>query len=234
MRNSHPQWTRIATALILAIVIGQIAVAAYAIERDDSELEPEVPIIPEVAIAGPLDLEGAAALGLAIAREWRSDAVLVNAGMQVDWPDDMVNRVPTELPRGGWALLRYLSGNDILALRIDRGSGVVVETELQTLTDSDAALLASQAIDFQRASTSSTTAILATEAAYGQRYRAACPERRRATWISVLADGNAGDPAWFVRYRDNGDPERTTLSVRINWATGDIFDGVNTNPTCAD
>ena len=234
MRARQTQWRRIATALVLALVIGQIAVAAYAIAGDNTESEPDVPIIPEVEISEPLDLERAATLGLDIARQWRGDAVLVNAGMQVDWPEDMVNSVPTELPRGGWALLRYLSGTDILALRIDRGSGVVVETELQSLSENDAAELAAQAIDFQQASTNSTTAILATEAAYGQRYRAACPERRRSTWVSVLANGAAGQSSWYVRYRDNGDPERTTLSVRVDWATGDIFDNVNMNPTCAN
>jgi hypothetical protein len=230
----HPHWSRIAAALILVIIVGQIGVAAFVIASEDDESEPDAPVIPSVEISSPLDLEAAASLGIEVARKWRSNAVLINAGMQVDWPADMVDSVPTELPRGGWALLRYLSGDDILTLRIDRGSGVVVETELLTLSGSDAATLASQAIDFQLASTNSTTAILATEAAYGRQYRAACPERRRSTWVSVVTDTDSGQPAWFVRYRDNGDPDRTSLSVRIDWAAGDIFDAVNSNPTCAN
>ena len=234
MSSRRARGTRIAIAFVLAVIVAQLGIAAYAIATDDSATEPDAPIVPAAEISEPLDLEAAAALGQDIARDWRSDAVLVNAGMQVDWPDEMVGSLPTELPRGGWAILRYLSGSHLLTLRVDRGSGVVVETEVVQLTGPDAARLAARAIDFARASTNSTTAILATEAAYGQRYRAACPERRRATWISVLTDESTGEPVWFVRYRDNDVPDQTTLSVRIDWASGNIYDEVNLDPNCSE
>jgi hypothetical protein len=223
---------RIALALVLLVIVAQIGIAAYAIATDTSEAEPDVPIVPATGITSPLDLEAAAVLGLDIARDWRSDAILVNAGMQVDWPDDSIEQLPAELPRGGWAILRYLSGGDMLTLRVDRGSGVVVETELLRLAEEDAAHLAAHAIDFVRASTNSATAVLAAEAAYGQRYRAACPERRRESWVGVITDESGGRPAWFVRYQDNGQRETTTLSVRIDWASGDVYDVVDLDPNC--
>jgi len=223
---------RIATALVMAVIIAQIGIAAYAIATDDPETEPDVPIVPAAGITVPLDLETVATLGLEIAREWRIDPILVNAGMQVDWPDESIEQLPAELPPGGWAILRYLSGNDMLTLRVDRGSGVVVETEVLRLAEEDAAHLAAHAIDFRRASTNSATAVLAAEAAYGQRYRAACPDRRRQSWIGVIADASRGRPAWFVRYQDNDRRETITLSVRIDWASGDIYDEVIVDPDC--
>jgi len=234
MNHRRPHWPRMAVAAIVAIIVAQVGIAAYAVASNTTEQEPNVPIVPSQPIDAVLDLEQAAALGLEIARQWRSDSVLVDAGMQVDWPDESIADVPSELPRGGWALLRYLSGHEMLTLRVDRGSGVVVETELIRLSAADAAQLAARALDFQQASTTSSTAILATEAAYGLTYRAACPDRRRATWISAETDGSSGQRSWYVAYRDNDDRERITLSVRIDWASGDIFDGVNLNPNCAD
>ena len=230
----RPHGARIGAAIIGAVIVAQIAIAAIAIARDDAEVGPVAPIIPTAEITEPLALEAAAALGTEVAREWRNDAVLVRAGMQIDWPDDMVDELPTELPQGGWAILGLLSGNDLLTLRMDRGSGVVVETELQRLSDADAAHLASHAIDFEQASSNSTTAILASEIAYGQSHRAACPERRRATWISVIHDEDSGESSWFVRYRDNANPETITLSMQIDWTTGAMVDVVNTDPDCAE
>ena len=218
----------------MVLILAQVGIAAYAIGSDDTTGEPDAPIFPTTEITEPLNLEAASALGLAVAREWRPDAILVNAGMQVDWSDESADQLATELPRGGWALLRYLSGRDVLTLRIDRGSGVVVETEVLRLSEDDAANLALQAIDYERASTNSTTAILATEAAYGQHHRLACPERRRATWISVHSDEFSGERVWFVRYRDAARPNEITLSVLIDWRNGSIYDLVNPNSNCLD
>ena len=223
---------RFGIAIVAAIIVAQVAITAYAVATSSAGTDLNTPIMPDVEITEPLGLEAAATLGLEIARDWRADAALVNAGMQVDWPDDSIARPPTELPRGGWAILRFVSGQDMLTLRVDRGSGVVVETELMELSPGDAELLITHEIDFERASTASTTAILATEMAYGQSYRSACPDRRRATWISVLTGYDTGQTAWFIRYRDNDMPDRITLSVQIDWESGEIRDVLNLDPNC--
>src|SRR5687768_7222686 len=110
MSKRRPHWARTGIAIVAAIIVAQVAISAYAVATGNSEAEPDTPIVPGVEITEALDLEGAAALGLGIARDWRADAVLVNAGMQVDWPDDSIGRLPTELPQGGWAILRFVSG----------------------------------------------------------------------------------------------------------------------------
>jgi hypothetical protein len=155
--------------------------------------------------------------------------------MQYDWPREALPEPPAELPRGGWIFFAFLAGDDLLTLRVDRGSGVIVDTRIVPLGDRARAGYVANAVDLDDASARSGTAAQAAETAYGAEFRAACPDQRYQSWLAARIYAERGEIVWHVEYESvNADGEPVTpLTLDVSWETGDLQNVANADEPCA-
>ena len=216
--------------LIILIQVGLLGVGY--VRADDSEHLP-TPIHPTVDPELPLDLEGIWTFSNGVATEWRADAQLVGASMQIDWPHEADDRPLSELAHGGWIFMAFLSQDDLLTMRIDRGSGTVVETRLTNLDNKARDAYAEHPIDLNAATTRSGTAAQAAEAAYGLEFRNACRSQRFMSWLNVEQDANSRTLHWHIEYEARADEPQPSMVLDIDWQTGEIRNVENATTPCA-
>jgi hypothetical protein len=224
---------RLIWAVCSAVIVTQAILLGFGLTRASPADRLQTPISPPDEIAIPLDLEGIVPFANSVAAGWRSDSELVRANMQLDWPRDRPDANQSALPRGGWIMLAYVGGNELLTMRIDRGSGTIVEARLSDLDETTRASYANAVLDLSTATTTSATAMQAAEAAYGHEFRTECPDLRYTSWLSTSRDAVTGARAWHIEYEQRVDGDTSSISMDIDWAWGAVQDVVNDVPPCA-
>jgi hypothetical protein len=67
---------------------------------------------------------------------------------------------------------------------------------------------------------SEETAVLASEIDRGTIYRAACPEKRNQSMVSITRDPASDQPIWNVSYSENGRNSSGSMLIAVNASTG--------------
>jgi len=220
--------------ILLAIIIAQVILAATGFASADSQTS-----LTDIArrpddLGNGLTLETIQPYAQSVAADWHGDAVLVMATMQIDWPDGFDPIAEGNLPPGGWLLLGYTSGNELLTMRIDRGSGTIVQTAIVGLSNTERDSYRSHVIDFSQASTTSENAAMAFEIAYGTAFRAECEGRRPQSWLVAGASPTSGAMAWLISYVNRSDDSPPDyMTGEIDWATGSIGQVSGQDAACA-
>lgn len=213
------------------IVLLQVSLLGYGLARADNATQLRTPIRPTTDVTLPLALETIMPFAGGVAADWRADSRLVGASMQIDWPHERGTQAALDLPPGGWIFLAFLSENDLLTMRIDRASGVIVQTSLISLGDRARSGYADRAIDLVESTTSSSTAALAAETAHGTAFRNACPDQRFLSWLTARksADGRVD---WHIEYPSVADEPQPPLEMDIDWQSGQIQNVANASAPC--
>jgi hypothetical protein len=219
-------------AIALAIVLIQAILLGYGLTRASSPATPDTPISPSSPLEVPLDIEGVLPFASETASEWRQGARLARASLQIDWPRDVAAET-SDLPTGGWIVLSFLSDDEMLTMRIDRGSGTIVETRVVDVPEDDLDTFANSVIDLSAASTRSGTAMRAAFEAYGREYRVMCPDRRFVSWLTVRRDPVSGSTYWTIEFEDHSEEEPAPLRLDVDWQTGDVLNVENAGAACS-
>jgi hypothetical protein len=223
---------RIGWILASAIILIQAVMLGYGLTRASSPQRLETPISPGTELDLPLDLEGVLPFAAEQASRWDESATLVRASMQIDWP----NQVEAEsgaLPIGGWIVLSWLGSNELLTMRLDRGSGTIVETLIVDVSEDSRDAFAESALDLSFASTRSGTAIRAADEAYGRDYRSMCPDQRFTSWLTVMRDVAGGASSWHIEFEDHSKEKPAPLRLEVDWDSGDIRNVKNERAACS-
>jgi len=223
---------RIGLIICVAIVLIQLGLIGYSATRASTPIRLRAPLQPTTQPPMPLDLEGIWPFASKVATDWHADASLVRASMQIDWPGDAGTVPAGQLPTGGWIFLTFLSSDGLLTMRIDRGSGVIVDTETLDIDSKFRDAFSTTPIDFAAAKTSSGTAASAAEVAYGATFRSACPDRRHTSWIAVRVDPATGALSWHVEYESRGDQPQPAMTMDVDWKSADIQNVENATEPC--
>jgi hypothetical protein len=220
--------------VVLALLLAsQLLLVGY----DVVSSEPNTDIVTSLQdvpqLTGTIAIEQVLPQATDVALAWRSDAVLVRAMMQVDWPQDGSVTPVGELPPGGWVLLGFLSGQDLLTMRIERGGGLIVQQAVTPLGKEEAAAYLANQADLTQAKQSSADAAIAFDIANGRAFRDACPERRGQSFIQSQRSPISGEWTWTVTYmnRRQNDPTEY-MSGEMNWVTGTIANLQNEDAPC--
>ena len=205
----------IAIVMILALIAGQVGFAVKASFNDGpathlSDVAPR----PREMTPGQ-SLETIAPYADSVAQSWDSAAKLVEASMQIDWPDGYDPVAEGTLPIGGWLLLGYATEKNLLTMRIDRGSGTIVETAIVPLTPDLATSYLSHVISYAPGGRTSTMAMLAFEIAYGTAFRNDCSFRRPQSWV-IPSTGPDDSSVWRISYVNRHDDQPA------DYLTGDL------------
>ena len=221
------------------LLLGLVGVAVWFWLRI---LEPDTPspaVARGVVDALPAAIDSAYPTALDRARTWRSDARLLSASQQIDWPlGDPPPGPVTHLPAGGWLTYVFVSNWEhpldawdavSLAITIERSGGTLILDEPLTWPDPPA----SPPPLLDTYPTTSTAAVLAAEHAGGTDFRRACPAVRHTTRVGLITDPTG--PAWLVTYRDDrshptGDPN--DLEFRIDTQTSQILSSTDRSTPC--
>lgn len=202
-------------------------------ETSDSAVQIDPDFTPPDGLEFPLYLEEYDPIAKEIALAWNPEAQLVAANMQLDWPQTPSDQWSDEMPRGGWFLLTYVAGSEMLSLRIDRGSGELKESNVISITAEQASTYLSMIIDYSQASTTSETVAIAGEAAYGRAFRAQCPENRPQSWYTVARSGVTGGMIWRIDYVNRRpDLPQDLMSIDVDWASGELENIQNLELPC--
>lgn len=227
---------RAATVLVALIVVAQIALIGYARANKETDTRPIPPIPPTTEPLFPLAFEGIVDFATEQAQTWKPDAVLVQSNLQVDWP-----REPQEdpdpigqIPRGGWIMFAYVSGEEMLTMRMDRGSGTIVETRVVGLDHASLDYYLANPINYDDAAVASLTAMTNFEAQIGYDWRMECMDRRFVSWATVWTDSVTGERFWLIEYEEVEGGPGSNLSVRISWVTGLADEIVNAGRPCSE
>jgi len=224
---------RVGLLVCAAIVVIQLGLLGYAVSRASTPTRLASPIRPTTEPQFPLDLEGIWPFASNVATGWKSDAALVRANMQLDWPGEAGNPPAGQLPIGGWIFMTFLSSDGLLTMRIDRGSGVIVDTEILDIDSRFRDAFPATPIDFSLAKTSSGTAASAAEVAHGTEFRSACPDQRHTSWLAVQTDSSTGATAWHIEYESRGEQPQPSMTLDVDWITADIRNVENATEPCA-
>jgi hypothetical protein len=223
---------RVGLIICVAIILIQLGLLGYAATRASSQSLVQAPIRPTTQPPVPLDLEEIWPFASSVATNWRSDASLVRASMQMDWPGEAGSPPAGQLPIGGWIFMTFLSSDGLMTMRIDRGSGVIVDTEVLDIDAKFRDAFSTTPIDFSAAKTSSGTAASAAEVAYGSTFRSACPDLRHTSWIAVQVDPATGATSWHIEYESRGDQPQPSMTMDVDWQTADIRNVENATEPC--
>ena len=226
--NNRSVW-----ALCSAIIVLQAALLGYGLTRASPTDHLQTPISPPSDLAMPLEIETVLPFAQSVAKTWRSEAKLVRANLQIDWPHEPTAARKSDLPAGGWIMLAFVGGDKMLTMRLDRGSGIIVEGRISTLDAKTQSSYGASPLDLASASTTSGTAMQAVEAAYGNSFRTACPDQRFTSWIFSAVDPATGARSWHAEYEQRSDSPQPSMSVDIAWATGDLSNVKNATQPCA-
>jgi hypothetical protein len=219
-------------AIASAIVLIQAVLLGFGLTRASSTDRLETPITPPTPLELPLDIEGVLPFASDTASDWHAGARLARASLQIDWPRD-VAADSGNLPVGGWIVLSFLSDDEMLTMRIDRGSGTIVETRVVDVPEDELEAFANSAIDLNAASTRSGTAMRAALEAYGREYRAICPDRRFVSWLTVRRDPVSASTYWHIELEDHSEEEPAPLRLDVDWKTGEVLNVENAAAACS-
>ncbi len=225
---------RAGTAVIVALILAQIALAGYAFASGEEDTRPIPPITPAEEPLFPLAFEAIQGFATNEARSWREDAVLVQSNLQVDWHREDVGDPIGQVPRGGWIMFAFVSEDDMLTMRLDRGSGTIVETRVVSLDDASLERYLSNPVDYSQARVASLTAMTAVEAAYGNAWRSKCYDRRYISWVTIRTDAETGERFWHIEYEEREGELGTNLTADVSWQSGEIMNVRNQNLPCSE
>jgi hypothetical protein len=225
---------RAGTAVIVALILAQVALAGYAFATGEEDTRPIPPITPQDEPLFPLAFEAILPFVDEQAKAWREDAVLVQSNLQVDWHREDVGDPVGQVPRGGWIMFAYVSGDDLLTLRLDRGSGTIVETRVVLLDEDSIHRYLRNPVDYGQARVASLTAMTAVEAAYGNQYRSKCYDRRHVSWATILTDEDTGERFWHIEYEEREADLGTNMTADVSWQTGEIVNVTHEDLPCSE
>lgn len=227
---------RAATIGILLIIVAQVALIGYSVASGADDTRPKPPIRPTSEPLFPLAFEGIYQFASEQARTWKDDAVLVQSNLQVDWPREPQDDPDPlgQVPRGGWIMFAYVSGDEMLTIRMDRGSGTIVETRVVTLDEDSRVRYLANPVDYSQAKVASLTAMTAVEATYGNAFRTKCMDRRYVSWVTIRTDDTSGERYWRIEYEEQEAGVGSNFSVDISWATGEMENVVNADRPCSE
>ena len=212
--------------LLLALLAGQVGLAAYLAFPAEGVDEPSMPVRPATPPPEALTIETAVPLADPVARAWREDAVLISAMMRVEWEREPAPP-PAEVPDNGLIMLVYAAGDHALSLLIDRPSGVIFEAVVEGWSGG-----LTKALPLGSIQRSSTVALFAAEVGYGTTYRSGCPEFRHETSVHLVSTEGAANPAWRVIYRDERYRDQPDIVVSVDVVTGNVIAGQAINLVC--
>lgn len=221
---------------VLLIIVVQMALIGYSVASGEDDGRPKPPIRPTTEPLFPLAFEGIYEFADEQARTWKDDAVLVQSNLQVDWPREPQDEPAPlgQIPRGGWIMFAYVSGEEMLTIRMDRGSGTIVETRVVTLDADSRARYLANPIDYGQSKVASLTAMTAVEATYGNTFRTQCMDRRYVSWVTIRTDDATGERFWRIEYEEQDGGIDSSLSVDISWQTGEMQNVVNADRPCSE
>jgi len=234
--SSRPRLVR-ACLVLLAVQILLVGAFVVVTQRQANAI-PSAPNPDDWNLPVPdqgLTIETGIARADEVARSWRQDAQLAFVSMQVDWSPDAPPAVVTSVPPFGWLRFIYVSPIDggesehaALGMLFERVSGALVQTGVTSWDAGmpDRALMDGVVVSDQ-------TAVLAAEISGGTIYRAACPDRRSQTGVSLSADAISGQPTWNLVYRERGAGGEATKRVTVNAVDGTVTDVRRGAITCS-
>lgn len=220
--NGPVRW--LLALLALQVVLALVAIGVSRSEAASLPPPPDVDAIELPTPAMALTVLSGVARADPIALDWSPDARLSFAALQVDWPTSPPPDVVSSVSPFGWLRLVYVApvgGSPeryaALSLLFERVSGALIEARVspwhvgmprrELLVD---------------VSTTDDTAVLAAELSGGTAYRAACPDRRNHTGVSISIDAISGDPVWDVVYRERNASAAATMRVVVNARDGGV------------
>lgn len=252
------------SGLILVAIIVQIGFGLrYWQGQLDGDVTERRPLVTSPHDVGmPSSLESLYAVAVGHASEWRPDARLMTASLQVDWPVDGLQQDQPRVPGGGWATFAFYSESagepEVMSVLLERYSGAIIQERVTAWPGED---LVPATLSLEAVNTGSLTALVSAELTSGQDFRLACPDRRHQTHVSLTWADHRAEPAttappatgatpvaagrgtpmpssgapslvWVVSYEDSATPDRYPLRVTIDASTGGILSVRGGDPTC--
>jgi hypothetical protein len=221
---------------MLAFQVILLLIGAGVAARTGKSSAPVAPQQPDPATL-PLTIESGLPAAQTRAAAWRHDAELMAVSMQIDWPLAVDLNAPAALPPGGWITYTFaapagdrggtptIDVEKTLSLLYERRSGSLMDAEEVDWPASTAVTPFADA-DYP---VSSSTAVTALELKQARAWRAACPDVRHVTHVSLARIDSA--VWWVVSYGDT----RTGVSAlqgRVNVQSGDLEDVVDRSTAC--
>jgi len=219
---------RTRTAMIAALILCQVGFGTAAAYVYVTSGPPSVPAMPQRADATPFDAARSLETAMAQAVIWAPGAALVDEVVWLSWPVAAPDASEMSAPVHGWTTFVFASGDQRLALVIDRGSGFILGQHPKTL-----GLPAAGSLDLFRATISAETAAVAAEALGGSDYRAACPDHRNQTKVGATIDGTSRALLWVVTYADDRSVSLPDIIVALDATTGAVVRKTIAQPACA-
>ena len=219
--------------LIVVLLGGQLAIiGSNVVSTNKHNEQVAYAALPE-PLSGEIGIEQVLPNANQTALAWNSDAVLVQASMQIDWPTDWSVVTQGTLPPGGWVLLGYVSGNALLTMRIERGGGNIVQAVETPITDEVATDYLANPIDLSAANQPAVDAAKAFDIAQGSTFRQQCPAMRGQSYLHPAISAATGQWVWSFLYinRRANDPTQY-MSGEMDWATGTIDQVVDADLPC--
>jgi hypothetical protein len=221
--------------VLIVMLLAQLALAAFGLAKTYAEPSLAQPRFDRIQVAPdklPLTPESGQPIATQYAAQWKDDARLVIASMHLDWPDSAQSGTTTDLPPDGFLLYVFVSGDDAIAINLDRGSGNLNGTAVSKHGGD-----VWRTLDLTTFSKAATVAGLTAEIDGGQAYRRACPDRRHAS--DIAADVIAGSDGsmqsvWTVTYQQDRHGDVNDVVVRMNATTGEVIQKDLTSRNCDD
>ena len=194
---------------------------ASALPAAPSPTEWDLPV-PDVA----LTIFSGVERSTTIAQSWRDDARLAFVSLQVDWPTSDPPETVTSVSPFGWLRVVYVApvegaSSDYAALSMlfERMSGALVDSSVSAWHSPPPA-----ADLLDGVTVNDETAILAGELSGGSEFRAACPNQRSQSGISLTIDPASQERRWNLVYRESGRSAGAPMVMKVNARTGEVQD----------
>jgi hypothetical protein len=212
---------------VIAALQVVLAVALFGVIRSQASALPAAPNVEAIDLPVP-DMALTIATGVeradALAVDWQDDARLSFVSLQVDWPTSPPPPTVTSVSPFGWLRVVYVAPVDgaesdyaALSMLFERVSGALVDSEVSPWHIPPPPTDALSNIQVNE-----ETALLAAEISGGTSYRAACPDLRSYTSISIALDIVSSEPIWHVGYRERGRDASGTVRFEVNARTGAV------------
>jgi len=217
-------WRLLVVLLVVQIVL---AIALVSVNRSEASALPDAPDVDAIDLPVPdqaLTISNGIERANDVALAWQNDASLSFVSLQVDWPTAPPPETVTSVSPFGWLRAVYVApvdgaGSDFAALSLlfERVSGALIDADVSPwhIDPSGTDLLAGIQVNEE-------TALLAAEISGGTAYRAACPELRSHTMISIERDSATSEPLWQIGYRERGRDASGTMRFAVNASSGAV------------
>jgi hypothetical protein len=213
--------------LALAAIQVVLTVVLFGVSRSQASALPDAPDVDVIDLPVPnlaLTISSGVERANEVALAWQDDARLSFVSLQVDWATTPPPETVTSVSPFGWLRLVYVapvegaeSDYAALSLLFERMSGALVEAEVSPwhIEPSGPDLLDTIQVTEE-------TALLAAEISGGTAYRAACPDLRSHSTISIATDSVSGEPVWHIGYRERGRDASGTMRLEVNAVSGAV------------